>query len=107
MTGEIPEQDDIIHTCRGDILAGRMQVEGHDGFFVSFEGSDETGVLFVIHGLIFKLYEHSSSSNMPILIWNDHCLRNLKVKYNHTIFHFQVNLLLLLFFLEENEYSPS
>lgn len=34
-----------------------MEVEGHDGFFVSFERSDQAGVLFVIHGLIFKLYE--------------------------------------------------
>ena len=49
LLGEIPKQDDIVHTRRGNILAGGMQIERHDGLFMPLEGSDETGVLFVMH----------------------------------------------------------
>lgn len=49
LPGEIPEQDDVVHACGGDVLAGGMQIERHDGFLVSLEGANETGVFLVIH----------------------------------------------------------
>lgn len=53
MLGEIPKQDDVVHAGRSNILAGGMQIEGHDGLFMAFEGSDKAGVLFVMHELCF------------------------------------------------------
>jgi hypothetical protein len=49
LTVDVPEENDIIHTSTGDVLAGRMKIEAHDGLFVAFERSDETGVFFGLH----------------------------------------------------------
>ena len=55
LSGDIPKQDDIIHTSRCNVLASGMEIEGHDRLFMSFERSDEGRVLFVMHECIFKL----------------------------------------------------
>jgi hypothetical protein len=46
---QVPKQNDVVHACRGGILAGGVEVERHDGFFVALEGADEAGVFFVMH----------------------------------------------------------
>ena len=58
LSADIPEEDDIVHACRGDIFAGGVEVKGHDGLFVSFEGADEAGVLFVMHECILNYWEN-------------------------------------------------
>ncbi len=45
----VPEEDDIIHASAGDVFAGRMEIETHDGLFVAFERSDEAGVFLGLH----------------------------------------------------------
>jgi hypothetical protein len=45
----VPEEDDIIHASAGDVFAGRMEIETHDGLFVAFERSNEAGVFLGLH----------------------------------------------------------
>lgn len=49
LTVDVPEENDIIHASTGDVLARRMEIETHDGLFVAFKRSDETGVFFGLH----------------------------------------------------------
>lgn len=58
LSADIPEEDDVVHTSGGDIFAGGMEIEGHDGLFVSFEGADEARVLFVMHECILNYREN-------------------------------------------------
>jgi len=37
LAADVPEEDYVVHACGGDVLAGGMEVEGHDGLFVSFQ----------------------------------------------------------------------
>lgn len=55
---DIPEQDDIVHSCTGDVLAGRMQIQTHDWLFMAFEWSDEARILLRLHrvDLVFKFW---------------------------------------------------
>ena len=55
LPADIPEKNGIIHASRCNIFTGGMEIERHDRFFMPFERSDETGVLFVMHECIFKL----------------------------------------------------
>ena len=58
---DIPEQDNIIHTSTGDILARGMEIQTHDGLFMALKGSYEAWVLLSLHfwgwfwnSLVFK-----------------------------------------------------
>lgn len=56
LTIDIPEEDDIIHAGWGDVLARGVEIEAHDGLFMTFEGSDEAGVLLSLHfGIEFEI----------------------------------------------------
>lgn len=49
LAGEIPEQDDVVHACGGDVLAGGVQVQRHYGLLVALERADEARVFLAIH----------------------------------------------------------
>ena len=62
LTGNIPEKDHVIHAGWGDILAGWVQVDWHDWFLVAFKGSDEAGVLIVMHVTVIQIIKELSNS---------------------------------------------
>ena len=62
LTGDVPKKDHVIHAGWGDILAGRMQVDWHDRFLVAFKGSDQAGVLIVMHVNVIQIIKELSDT---------------------------------------------